>query len=285
MNAYIIANPTSGRLKIQREIYTISVLFAQNGYRTLTHLTTGAGDAADYAGKAAADADMIVCCGGDGTLNEVISGILAANRSVPIGYIPAGTTNDFAGSLNIPCEIIPSARAILSGTPEKFDIGSFMGRTFVYVASFGAFSKCSYSTPQKLKNSLGHLAYVIEGMKDLPEMRPCRMKLTTDDGTVEGNFIYGSISNTRSIGGILKLDESEVDLADGKFEYLLIRQPDSLVALISALRSITEKTFSDENVIFGHTSFAEICCAEPVPWSLDGEYQQGAERISVENLH
>ena len=201
-----VMNPYSGMRKAVKYLADIISLFNRAGYDVITHMTAGSGDATEVVSRLCSGMDLVVCCGGDGTLNETICGILHAGADVPIGYIPSGSTNDFAASLKLSTSVMQAARDIVDGQPVSYDVGRFGDRYFSYVASFGAFTKASYSTPQSVKNALGHTAYVLEGINELSQLRQEHVRMEIDGDVIEDDFIFGAISNSTSVGGILTLD-------------------------------------------------------------------------------
>jgi YegS/Rv2252/BmrU family lipid kinase len=229
--------------------------------------------------------DLVVCCGGDGTLNEVVSGVIKLGLPLPLGYIPSGTTNDFASSLKISSHKESAAKAIMSGKERKLDIGLFNNiRNFCYVASFGAFTESSYTTPQSYKNSIGHLAYVLEGVKDIPNIRPYHVKVEANDQVYEDDYLFGAVSNSTSIGGIMKLDSSKVDLNDGLFEIMLIKTPKSPIDISRMLFSITKRDYNDKMIDFIKASEATFYMDEGISWTVDGEYIAGGSKIQIKNI-
>jgi len=230
--------------------------------------------------------DMVVCCGGDGTFNETISGVLKSGKKLPIGYIPAGSTNDFAASLHLSSNIMQATRDIANGTVKELDVGCFNGRFFSYVASFGAFTKASYATPQNVKNILGHAAYVLSGVQEVTQLRSYPLRVTLPDGEViEDNFIFGAVANSTSLGGILTLSEERVDLSDGQLELLLIRKPKDLLELSDCIRAIQKQTYDCKMLTFRNASHFRIQAPADMNWTLDGEMEPGGEIIDVECLH
>ena len=201
-----ILNPCAGTKKANRFLADILDAFNRAGYQTQVYVTAGNKDATHAVKQFAPGMDLVVCCGGDGTFNETVAGLLETGLSIPVGYIPAGSTNDFASSLKLPLHPLDAARVIIEGTPQPLDIGSFNGRYFSYVASFGAFTKASYTTPQSVKNALGHTAYVLEGIKEIASIRKMPVRLELDGEVVEDDYIFGAICNSTSVGGILTLD-------------------------------------------------------------------------------
>lgn len=283
MKAIIVVNPHAGRQNFQKEIEGVRRIFEESGAEVSVEKTESmelAGEVIRHAVEERPDA--LVCCGGDGTLSETVNQLLNAGSAGPLGYIPAGTTNDFANSLGIPKEPAKAAERIVENSPKPIDVGRFGYKYFVYVASFGAFTQSSYNTTQSLKSSLGHLAYIIEGIKELPTIKSYHACVETDEGTYEGDYIFGAVSNSTSLGGIIKLDSGRVDLADGKFELTLVKMPKNLLELNRIVFSLMSGKYDEELITFIHTGKAVFTCAEPMPWSLDGEYAAGGEKVEVE---
>lgn len=272
----LIVNPCAGQRKGRRYLTDIIALFNQAGYSVMTHITSHPGEGETVCLQLAQQADLVVCCGGDGTFNEVVSAMVKSGAEKPIGYIPAGSTNDFATSLHLSKNIMQAARDILQGTAEPVDVGCFGGRYFSYVASFGAFTRTSYLTPQNAKNLLGHAAYVLGGIQELSQLRPWAMRFALPDGRViEDEFVFGAISNSTSVGGVLTLAENLVDLRDGKLEVLLIRMPKDLIELAECVRALMEQNYDDPMLTFLQTSQIEVTAPAQLDWTLDGEREPG----------
>lgn len=282
----LVMNPCAGIKKANRYLPDLLRLFSDYGYVSTAYMTGKRGDGTEFARTHAAETDLIVCIGGDGTLNEVIEGLLKSGADCPLGYIPAGSTNDFAASLKISSNVMQAARDIMEGRPRTIDLGSFNGRCFSYVASFGAFTEAAYSTPQEVKNMLGHLAYIFEGMKDLANIRPIHMRLETDSGNAfEDDYIFGAISNSTSIAGFLTMDPTRVIIDDGLFEITLIKMPTAPMDLSRILYSLQTQQYDDKLIHACTAARAVIHSPAAVPWTLDGEYARGETDIIVENLH
>ncbi len=284
-----IMNPKSGTMQAERYLTDILQLYSDAGIRTTVLMTHQSGDAREFAIRYAHEADAVVVSGGDGTLNEVIDGILTAEVSIPIGYIPSGSTNDFAASVGLPKGIMDAAEVVLNGTPKTFDIGSFNGRYFSYVASFGAFTSTSYSVPQNLKNIMGHTAYILKGIQDLVNIKKIHAKITTDAGTLneevhEGEFIFGAMCNSTSVGGMLKLDNFDVDMNDGMMEVLLIEAPNSFLDLNEMVRALLAGTLDAPNISFFSAREIQVEIEPDTHWTLDGEYEEGADSIQIHTL-
>lgn len=282
----LLVNPCAGQKKAKKQLADIIDLFNRADYEVLVHITACAGDAEraclSYAGRV----DRIICCGGDGTFNETVSGVLKSGIDVPIGYIPAGSTNDFAASLQLSGDLLQAAADSIEGTPKKLDIGLFGERYFSYVASFGAFTRASYATPQSLKNVLGHAAYVLSGIQELSQLRSHTVRFVLEGGRViEDSFLFGAISNSTSVGGVLTLAPERVDLADGKFELLLIRTPRDLLELGECVHALQQKTYDCGMITFLSTSAVTVTAPKELSWTIDGEEEQGHAQTSVTCLH
>ena len=280
-----IMNPFAGMKRANRHLADILLTFTQAGYEVIPHMTLGRGDATAVAREKGKDVDLVVCCGGDGTLNETITGLLSAGADTPIGYIPAGSTNDFASSLKIPTNILKAAQAIVEGEPVSYDVGRFGDRYFSYVASFGAFTRSSYATPQNVKNALGHTAYVLSGITELSQIRNEHVKMEIDGQTVEGDFLFGAICNSTSVGGILTLDPKQVDMGDGLFEILLVRAPENLGEIHECIQALQSQKYNCAMLTFRSAQKVRIFADPEMPWTLDGEKEDGHETVEVENLH
>ena len=282
----LIMNPAAGTKKANPHLSEILSIFGQAGYECLVWMTQKRGDATELTALRGAEADLIVCVGGDGTFNEVVTGAVKAGISTPIGYIPAGSTNDFAASLGLPKNVIQAAQAIVAGRPQAFDVGRFQDRCFTYVASFGAFTKTSYATSQNVKNALGHLAYVLGGIKELSSLHSYHVAVTLDDGErEEGDYIFGAVSNSTSVGGILTLDPEIVDMNDGQFELLLVKYPENPAQLAEIVLSLRAQHYNSPSLIF-RTARKILVEADPgMDWTLDGEFAKGSAEIEIENLH
>ena len=281
----LVMNPCAGTKKANKYLTDILVLFGKHGYENTVYLTEASGDAKVYVKKHAKSFDLVVAIGGDGTFNEVVAGVLKSGAEVKIGYIPAGSTNDFANSMKLSKNILKAAEDIVNGTPKAIDIGSFNGRNFSYVASFGAFTEASYKTPQTVKNTLGHLAYAFEGIKDIAHLKSMHLRFTADGKVIEDDFIFGAICNSTSVGGVVSLDPKLVDFSDGKFELLLIRLPQDLLELNEIVLALSSKRYDTEMITFLSAKSIVVETKENINWSLDGEYAYGEEKIEVQNLN
>ena len=280
-----IMNPFAGQKRANKFLPDIISLYNRAGYDVTTYMTGGPGDATRVAARLAPDVDLIVCCGGDGTLNETISGVLHRGVDTPIGYIPAGSTNDFASTLKLSGNIMQAAQDILEGSPKSYDVGDFGGRYFSYVASFGAFTRTSYTTPQSIKNALGHTAYLLEGIQEISQLRKEHIRMEMDGQVVEDDFLFGAISNSTSVGGILSLDPKQVDLGDGKFEIMLIRAPRNLTEITECLQAVQTQKYNCAMITFLSTDSLTVVANPDMPWTLDGEREDGHAHIEIQNLH
>lgn len=280
-----IMNPYSGQRKAVKHLTEIISMFNRADYEVMIHMTAGPGDATCVVAQRAGEMDLVVCCGGDGTFNETVSGLLESGADVPIGYIPAGSTNDFAASLNLSGNVLQAAKDILEGSPVRYDVGRFGQRYFSYVASFGAFTKASYATPQNIKNALGHTAYVLEGINELSQIRREHVRMELDGQSVKGDFLFGAISNSTSVGGILTLDPKVVDMADGKLEVLLVRMPTDLLELHDCIRAVRAQKYDCAMITFRSAEKIKVYADPDMPWTLDGEREEGHAQVDVENVH
>lgn len=281
----VIINLYSGLKQGKRYLADILELFSKAGYHIGVHTTLKGGDAKEYAKKYAGEYDTVVCIGGDGTFNECVSGILDGGHNTPIGYIPAGSTNDFASSIGLSKRILTAASDIVLGKPATFDTGRFNDRHFTYVASFGAFTKSSYQTPQNIKNVLGHLAYVLDGIKEIGNIRPQYIKMSIGDEKIRGDYIFGAVCNSTSLGGILTLDKNVVDMNDGLFEILLIKSPKNILELNECITALRTQNYSSKMLVFKSAEKVTVTECENTEWSLDGEYQPACKNAVIENMN
>lgn len=281
----LIVNPRAGRTRSMAPLFDAVARFCEAGYLVSVRRTAYPGHAAEIVEAEGAQFDRIVCCGGDGTLNETVRGAMTLDAPPPVGYIPGGSTNDFAASLSLSPDPLLAAEQITASQGRQLDIGTFNGRPFVYVASFGAFTRASYAAPQSIKNDLGHLAYLLEGVRDLSTLRPYPATVTTEDEIFDGDFLFGAVTNATSVGGLMKLHRDQVVLDDGLFELLLIPNPTSASELQNLVRCLILQDFTGSGVVFRHVPAVTVETPEGFPWTLDGEYGSGAERVEIRNLH
>lgn len=273
---YLIYNPKSGRVSIGSHLDIILDRFTAAGYQVTMHSTQYRGDATACA-KLACDSgcyDLLVCSGGDGTLNEVINGCMASEKSCKIGYIPFGSTNDFAWGIGIPKDPEKAVACILNGEPMLCDVGRFNKKNFIYIAAFGIFTELSYQTPQKLKNVLGYAAYILNAFSKMLKIHSCHMRIVYDSGVIDDEFIYGMVTNSTSVAKQLFL--SDVQFDDGLFEVTLIRKPANLVELYKLVTAFSKNKigFTKRYLRYFRTSKLRVINLDdkPVPWTIDGEY-------------
>ena len=283
-----IYNPAAGRKTAKTGLSDTLEIFTRQGYEITVHPTQERGDAAAVVARQGAQYDRVVCCGGDGTLNETVQGLLAlpAERRPVLGYIPAGTTNDFSRTLELPKTMAELAEVAGEGLPRPIDVGDAQGHPFTYVAAFGLFTDVSYSTPQVNKNLLGHFAYVLEGMGRLANIPSYHMKVTAAGGhEAEGDFIYGMVGNTVSVGGLVNLPRDKIRLDDGLFEVILIRQPKTIEDWQSLLTALTTLELDEDGAVVAFpTSEATFTCDQGVAWTVDGEFGGEQTVTTVRNL-
>ena len=282
----LIVNPCSGRAKMRTELLRVVETLSSGGYTVTVYPTKTRGDATDYVSNLSENEyERIVVCGGDGTLNEVITGLMKSELHITLGYIPSGTLNEWSSGLGIARSIPKAAEDINTGKKIQLDIGRFGDRYFSYTASFGAFTDASYSAPQDIKNVLGQAAYFFEGIKSLGNIKPVRLKFNTEEREIEGDFLFGAVSNSMSVGGIVKFDESAVKLNDGRFEVLLIRNPDNILKLQPIIDGILKRDFDREGIEFFTTESITVTGGDGLSWTLDGEYAEGKDEIVISNMH
>jgi len=281
----LIMNPFAGQKKANKVLPEILMVFTEAGYEIQVAMTTGSGSATKLAAAYGGEKDLIVCCGGDGTLNETVTGMIQTGLQIPIGYIPSGTTNDFASSLKLSHNPVQAAKDIIEGQPVAYDVGKFGERYFCYVASFGAFTKASYAVPQTVKNALGHTAYVLGGISELSQIRNEHVRMEIDGEAIEDDFLFGAICNATSIGGILTLPPNQVDMGDGIFEVMLIRAARNLNEISNCILAVQNQTYNCGMITFRPAKSVKITADPFMAWTLDGEKANGYREIMVENLH
>lgn len=280
-----VFNPKAGKGKIKTHLLDIIDIFSSHEYEIIVHATQASKDAYQKAKEYADTVDLIVCSGGDGTLDEVVTGIMEQKSQVPIGYIPAGSTNDFANSLFMPKNMVKAAEMIMEEELYHCDIGRFNNQTFAYVAAFGLFTDVSYETDQDLKNVLGHVAYLLEGVKRLFDIKSYHMKVTSDEVQAEDDFIVGMITNSRSVGGFKNLTGKNVDMNDGLFEVTLIAHPKNPLQLQEIITALVMAEDNTDLIYSFKTKKLTIESDEEVPWTLDGEFGGDHSYVDIENRH
>lgn len=283
---YFIYNPVAGKAAISKKLADIIDAFTKAGYEITVHPTQSGSDASDASAYACnGNFDILVCAGGDGTLSQCMHGVMISERKIPIGYIPAGSTNDFARGLGIPKGIMESVQWIINGTPIPCDVGVFNDKFFTYIVAFGAFTNITYETSQQVKNIFGHAAYIVSGMLHLTSIRSKRMRVEYDDIVLEEDFIFGMVTNSSSVAGLLSLSDFLLD--DGQFEVTLIKKPSNVLQLQKIIHSLLNiKEEIDKSYIkFFRTDKIKFTALsdEPITWTLDGEYGGNAEVNVVSN--
>ena len=266
-----IVNPKSGKSLIKPHFCDIVDVFVAAGYDVCVHTTQAVRDAYQVARDRSREFDLIVCSGGDGTMDEAMSGLMELDIRKPLGYIPAGTTNDYAKSLGIPGNMVEAAKVAVSGVPKAVDVGVFNSRYFAYVAAFGAFTDVSYQTKQEQKNLMGHLAYVLEGIKSLPSITAYPMTVEFDDQVITGDFVYGMISNSISIGGFKSICSKDMALDDGVFELLLVRMPKNVLEFQAIVGAMLLQKVDEKLMVFARVSHVRLTSEWDVAWTLDCE--------------
>jgi len=277
-----IMNPYAGQRRAVKNLAQILEIFNRAGYEVNVYMTAGPGDGEKMAALRGPESDLVVCCGGDGTFNETVAGLLGAGADVPVGYIPAGSTNDFANSLGLSLDNLQAARDIVEGEGRLVDVGLFGQRYFSYVASFGAFTRASYATPQSLKNVLGHTAYILGGIAEITQLKAEHVRMELPDGRViEDDFIFGAVSNSTSVAGILTLDADRVDMSDGKLEIMLVKAPKDLVQLGELVGALQKQTYNCAAMTFLSTESVKVAVRQDMDWTLDGERQTGVSQVEI----
>ncbi len=278
-----VFNPHSGKGLIKNKLLEIVNIMVKAEYEVVIYPTQAAGDALKKVQAEAKDFDLVVCSGGDGTLDEVVTGMMQSEKKVPIGYIPAGSTNDFAASLDIPKNMVTAAEVAVGGEAFPCDVGEFNGDSFIYVAAFGVFTAVSYQTDQGLKNILGHAAYILAGAKSLMDIKSYRMRVECNGKVYEDEFIYGMITNSLSVGGFKNLTGKNVLLDDGLFEVTLIKRPKNPLELREIIQSLTSKRDDSDLIYTAKADCVRFYPYEVIPWTLDGEFGGNHQGVEIYN--
>ena len=280
-----VYNPRAGKGTVVKNLHEIVDAFAKADYPVTVYPTQAKGDACKLVEERDAELyDLIVCSGGDGTLREVVNGLIKSGNSTPVGYIPAGSTNDFARSLGLSDDIREATDTIIRGTPFLCDAGKFNGENFVYVAAFGLFTDVSYATNQQWKNIFGHVAYILEGVKSLSSIQSYEVQIECDEGTMKGNYIYGMVTNSLSVGGFKNITGKNVSFDDGKFEVILIRRPATFAELNDIVMSLLRQSFDAVCIQSFETSYLKIKSRDEVNWTLDGEFGGTYTDVEIKNV-
>ena len=282
----LILNPVAGNGNGVLSIGPAMEVLYKGGYIPTVFYTSGVGEATKLVLEHAKEYDCVTCVGGDGTLSETVAGLAQLDSPPPLGYIPQGTANDVATSLRLPKNPIQAAKTIVRGKAVKQDVGKFNDNDyFTYIAAFGAFTEVSYETPREYKQTLGHLAYVIQGMSQLPRLSYYPTVVEYDEGVIAADLLFGGVSNTKSVGGIVKLKKTDVELNDGLFEVLLIRNPSNVIELNKIASNILSGNFSGNNITMIQSKRVKFTFDRPVKWTRDGESGGAHKEIVLENLH
>lgn len=279
----LILNPSAGKMKSKTALFDIVDILCRGPYLVTTQITTHRGHAAELARTAAETGhSLIVCCGGDGTLSETVDGNMHAKKPLPIGYIPAGSTNDFAASAGIPADPAVAAARVAAGKPVPFDLGRFgADRYFTYSASFGAFTAASYSAPQPAKNRLGHMAYILEGVKDISKIKPYHVRVEADGAVYEDDYVFGAVCNSVTMAGMVKFKSDIVDMQDGRLEVVLIKMPATLADLTQIVHALPRLDCHNDHIDLLQAQEIRFTLPEALPWSLDGECADGEQTVTI----
>lgn len=278
-----VVNGHSGKGQIKNKLLDIIDIMIKEGYHVQVHTTQEREDATKVVREQAKYYDLVVCSGGDGTLDEAVTGMMQSEVRTPLGYIPAGSTNDFANSLEIPKDMIQAAKTAVLGVPFSCDVGEFNGDYFIYVAAFGIFTDVSYATSQELKNALGHVAYILEGAKRLYTIKTYHMRVEYDGNEIEGDFLLGMITNSTSVGGFKNMTGKDVKLDDGMFEVTLIHKPKNIIELNTIIASLTNLKDETDLIDSFRADSVKFYSEEEIPWTLDGEFGGDHKEVQIKN--
>lgn len=280
-----IFNPKSGMGLIKNHLVEIVDIMVKAGFDTTIYTTQGRGDATRKIVECGADYDRIICSGGDGTLDEVVTGMRQIHLHIPLGYIPAGSTNDFAKSLQIPSDMVKAAEIAVGDHVFPCDVGQFNDDTFVYIAGFGIFTEISYETPQSLKNLLGHAAYILSAAQSLTSIQSHMLQIEVNDEVIEGRFIYGMITNSVSVGGFKGLTGKDIHLDDGEFEVTLIKSPTNPIELNEIIGYLTGIVSESKMVYVRKAQNVVVRSRQSIAWTLDGEFGGNHWNVEIKNQH
>ena len=278
-----VVNGHSGKGQIKNKLLDIIDIMIKEGYHVQVHTTQEREDATKVGREQAEYYDLVVCSGGDGTLDEAVTGMMQSEVRTPLGYIPAGSTNDFANSLEIPKDMIQAAKTAVLGVPFSCDVGEFNGDYFIYVAAFGIFTDVSYATSQELKNALGHVAYILEGAKRLHTIKSYHMRVEYDGNEIEGDFLLGMITNSTSVGGFKNMTGKDVKLDDGMFEVTLIHKPKNIIELNTIIASLTNLKDETDLIDSFRADSVKFYSEEEIPWTLDGEFGGDHKEVQIKD--
>ncbi|MBP8640385.1 MAG: YegS/Rv2252/BmrU family lipid kinase [Oscillospiraceae bacterium] len=282
----LILNPVAGNGSGVLAIGPAMEVLYKGGLVPTVFYTFGAGEATKLVLEHAKDFDVVVCVGGDGTLSETVAGLAQLSSPPPLGYIPQGTANDVAASLDLPKNPVQAAKLIVRGRTIDLDVGSFNENDyFTYIAAFGAFTEVSYETPRENKQVLGHLAYVLQGMAQLPKLSAYPTIVEYDDGVIEADLLFGSVSNTKSVGGIVKLKNSAIELNDGLLEVILVRNPTNVIEMNKIISSILTRNLSGNQILMLQSKYVKFTFEKPVKWTRDGEAGGAHNEVVCQTMH
>ena len=282
----LIVNPIAGKSRAKYNLASLASIFYKNNYEPAIYFTSPDCGAEELIEKHAKDFDVVACCGGDGTVSEAIEGIMKLENCPPLGYIPCGTTNDLAKSLDLPKNMKRAANTIANEEPLPLDIGSFGDEChFAYIASFGAFTEVSYETPQKAKNIFGHMAYIFSAFKSMNKIKPYHIKIESEEKNFEDDVIFCSVTNSTSVAGIFKFDKNLVDFNDGLYEVLLIKQPKRLRTVFAIFLSMFNTTYKHDHITLFQTSKLKLTADKNIDWAIDGEHRSSSNTIEITNNH
>ena len=279
----LIVNPKAGKRRSKFAVSDIADMFSRAKFEVAIYFTSFEYDAEYLVKEHAKEFDIVACCGGDGTVNQIIKGMMDIENCPPLGYIPAGTTNDLAASLGMTKNFKKATKVIISEEGLPFDVGTFDDSYFAYIASFGAFTEVSYNTSQKAKNLFGRLAYIFAAVRCMSKIKSYHIKVETENENFEDNYIFGAITNSTSIAGVFKFENDMVDFADGKYEVMLIKQPKTLVGAFVTCMSMFNKSYKNDNLVMFRASDIKITSDEPLDWALDGEHKTGNTVVTIKN--
>ncbi|NLW65294.1 MAG: YegS/Rv2252/BmrU family lipid kinase [Clostridiales bacterium] len=282
----LIFNPAAGKGEGLVNLGPILQVLSNGGYLPTVFCTTGAGDATRLVKEYCSEYDCVTCIGGDGTLSETVAGLAQIDDPPLLGYIPQGTANDVATTLNLSHIPVAAAKTIVSGSPVNLDVGRFNKNDyFTYIAAFGAFTDVSYETPRESKNTLGHFAYVLNAMGKLSRLTYHNVKVEYDNGKIEDQFVFGSVSNSTSVAGFVKLTDNGVELDDGLFEVILIKRPANVIEMNQIVSAVLARNYSGNKVIMLRSKNVKFSFHRPVKWTRDGEAGGTHKEVLCENIH
>ncbi len=281
--ALFIYNPNAGKGSIKAKVSDIVDELIKNGYMPTVYATQESMDAYRVVSTYKPKVDLVLCSGGDGTLDEVVKGMMDRKGKAPIGYIPAGSTNDFARSLGIPRDLTEATKVALTGKRFKCDIGMFNNEAFVYIAAFGLFTDVSYETSQEVKNMLGHMAYILEGAKRIYNVPAYDMSVYHDDEVKQGTFLFGMVTNSKSVGGFKGIIGDDIVMDDGLFEVTLIKKPSNILELQEIIGALLIRQMDSKHMISFQAKKVRFECEEIIAWTLDGEYGGEFHDVEIEN--